>query len=265
MMTFLYFLVTIGFTVGMYLKFPNVYLILPFLIGGLIVAFLFIILLIILMLPIMKNTSYTNKFKLYVTKSVSYLVNKVFLGIDIEIIGKENLTKDNILTAYANHKSYIDPLIIMAVAHRPIAFTPKTGVYKIPVINKWMKYLGSMPIDRSSNRNTAQNMVNAIKNVKNGLMLTIFPEGGIKTRDDEKMVDMRAGAYKIAMKAGADLLPITIIGVTNVKKRAPFRRTKVKVVVHKQVRYDDIKDMQTNEVADMMFKIINDGYEKYSH
>ena len=47
MMTFLYFLVTIGFTVGMYLKFPNVYLILPFLIGGIIVAFLFIILLII--------------------------------------------------------------------------------------------------------------------------------------------------------------------------------------------------------------------------
>ena len=40
------------------------------------------------------------------------------------------------------------------------------------------------------------------------------------------------------------------------QKRAPFRRTKVKVVVHKQVRYDDIKDMQTNEVADMMFKLL---------
>jgi 1-acyl-sn-glycerol-3-phosphate acyltransferase len=71
-------------------------------------------------------------------------------------------------------------------------------------------------------------MVDAIKVVKSGMAMAIFPEGGIKDRDDEKMVAMRAGAYSVAMKAEADLLPVSISGTSLVKYRAPFRSTKIR-------------------------------------
>jgi 1-acyl-sn-glycerol-3-phosphate acyltransferase len=131
----------------------------------------------------------------------------------------------------------------------------------LPLIGLWLKYLGAFPIDRSSDRNTARAMVDAIKVVKSGMAMSIFPEGGIKDRDDVKMVAMRAGAYRVAMKAGADLLPVSIQGTTEIKRRAPWRTTKIDVIIHPVVTYQSVKDKTTNEVADLMFKIINGPLE----
>ncbi len=224
---------------------------------GIIGAFIFLF----LNLPIMKRTEVTNKYKNYLSKSISFFMNHFVLRLRITVEGFENVPKGGILTIYANHKSYADPFLISEATKYPVAFTPKMGVYNIPLLGPWLKYLGSFPIDRSSDRNTARAMVDAIKVVKKGMGMVIFPEGGIKDRNDEKMVAMRAGAYRVAMKAGADMLPLSLQNTTNIKYRAPFRSTHVKVVIHPVVHYEDIKHLSTTEIADQMFHIINNHFE----
>ncbi len=224
---------------------------------GIIVAFFSIVIFIVIQFPIFKYTKFSNKYKYYVCRSTSHWLILFFMRLKIKVSGKENIPNTGLLTVFANHKSYADPFIIFDIMKRPTTFTPKMSVYKLPLVGTLLKYLGAFPIDRSSDRNTARAMVDAIKVIKDGMAMAIFPEGGIKDRNDEKMVAMRAGAYRVAMKAGADLLPVSIQNTTSIKHRAPFRSTKIIVVIHPVIHYEDVKHLTTLEVADKMFNIIN--------
>ncbi|HBG33669.1 MAG TPA: hypothetical protein DDW82_08240 [Acholeplasmataceae bacterium] len=246
-----------AFVYGFAILFENMYLIPLWIVVGPIPALFFVLFFLLLNFPILKYTKFTNSYKRYLTSSTAAFANHIALRLKIDVEGYENVPKDGILTLFANHKSYADPFIMMEVIKRPLTFTPKMGVYKLPLIGLWLKYLGAFPIDRTSDRNTAKAMVEAIKVVKEGMAMLIFPEGGIKDRNDIKMVAMRAGAYRVAMKAGADVLPISIQGTTDVKHRAPWRVTNIKVIIHPLKKYEDIKHLSTAELADEMFTIIN--------
>jgi 1-acyl-sn-glycerol-3-phosphate acyltransferase len=239
------------------------YLIFLWIILGYFVGIFMVVLTLFLHLPIMKRIPSNHPYKYYVTKSTSIFLNRYILRLKIHVEGLDHIPKEGKLTVYANHKSYGDAFIILSFFTRPTTYTPKMPVYNMFFIGKWLKYMDAFPIDRSSDRNTARAMIDAIKTVKNGLAMVIFPEGGIKDRDEEKMVDMRAGAYRVAMKANADLLPIRIMGSTHIKHRAPFRTTKIKVVILPVVPYETVKDMKTAEIADMMFHKINTVNSEY--
>lgn len=249
---FIYFMTTLV---------ENLYFIPIWVVTGMLVSFILTVIFVLLNFPIMKFTKINNRYKYFLTRSTSQWLVRFFMRLKIRVIGEENIPKAGTLTIYANHKSYADAFIVFAFMKRPTTFTPKMSVYKAPLIGLWLKYLGAFPIDRSSDRNTARAMVDAIKVVKEGMAMTIFPEGGIKDRDDLKMVQMRAGAYRVAMKAGADLLPVSIKGSTEIKRRAPWRSTRIEVVVHPVVTYESVKTKTTTEIADMMLKIINGPLE----
>jgi len=247
----------IGFITLMTLVVDNYYLVPLWFLLGYPIAILLAILVVVIHLPVMMVISTTNPYKSYVTRSTARFANRFVLRLKIKITGIENVPKKGILTIYANHKSYADPFIILDIIRRPTTFTPKMSVYKTPFLGHWLKSIGAFPIDRKSDRNTARAMIEAIKEVKSGNAMMIFPEGGIKNRDEENMVAMRAGAYKVAIKAGADILPIRLIGTTEIKKRAPFRRTKIHVVISPVIPYASYKSETTAAVAERVFKVIN--------
>lgn len=259
MITALFLAVMLAFTVIMHvIVLPNWWILILWLALGYLVASLFAILFMVIQLPILRRLSLTNKYKHYAYRSTAYFLNRFILRLSIEVEGEENIPFGNRLTIYSNHKSYVDPVVMMEVITRPTSYTPKMGVYQLPVMKTLLKSMGAFPIDRSSDRNTARAMVDAIKVVKQGVAMVIYPEGGIKDRNDIRMVAMRAGAYRLAVKAEADLLPISMIGTTDVKKRWPFRKTKIKVVIHELVKFESIEHMKTQEMADYMFQIINE-------
>ncbi|MCF7932104.1 MAG: 1-acyl-sn-glycerol-3-phosphate acyltransferase [Acholeplasmataceae bacterium] len=249
--SFLAFSILMTFFAGPWTLFP-LWLVLAYPI-----AFLMAFLALASTLPIMKRIRHDHPFKYYMTKSAAVFLNHLIMRLKITFHGLENIPESGRLTVYANHKSYADPFIILEMMPRPITFTPKMGVYKLFFIGKWLKYLNAFPIDRTSDRNTARAMVDAIKTVKDGMAMAIFPEGGIKDRDEELMVAMRAGAYKVATKAQSDLLPVRIKGTTEIKRRAPFRSTKISVTILPVISFESIKGMSTSDIAEMMFEQIN--------
>lgn len=261
MITLIFFITGLLFVYLMYSWVSIIYLIPLWLILGYGVGVIFVILTLFIHLPYNKYTKVTNKYKYYLTRSTAFFLNHIILRLKLKVSGREHIPTDGIFTIYANHKSYADPFIMLEIVKRPTTFTPKMGVYKLPLVGAWLKYMGAFPIDRSSDRNTAKAMVEAIKVVKDGMGMLIFPEGGIKDRNDIKMVAMRAGAYRVAMKAGANLVPVSIIGTTDIKHRAPWRSTKIEVIIHPMIAYDDVKEMNTTDIADKMFHIINDVFK----
>ena len=73
-----------------------------------------------------------------------------------------------------------------------------------------MKGLGVVPLDRNNDREGARNILEAIKRVKAGNNYLIFPEGGVKSRETEHMVALRAGAYKLATKESVNIKSVTV-------------------------------------------------------
>src|SRR5690554_438583 len=226
-----------------YLLVPIWYLIPAWIILGFIIGLLVLFLLLILLMPVMKFTKPNSKFKYHLAKSFAIFLNIFILRIVITSKGRKNIPKTGKLTVYANHKSQTDPVIIMSIFNRGLAFTPKISLYKIPILSNYMNYIGCLPIDRDDNRRTARTMIQAIKNVEKGHAMLIFPEGGIKSRETELMVDIRGGAYKIGEKSKSDFLPITIKGALKFNHRKWWQIVRVHIVIHPLVKYEEVKDL----------------------
>lgn len=263
MFTLFFLILWAGFIALGYFVFINsLYFIPLWFVLGPVAAFILVILLLIIMMPIMKITKPDWFLKYLLVKGIFGFMMRYVLLAKITVVGKENIPKKGKLTIYANHKSQTDPLIIMSVLNRPAAFTPKISLYKIPIIANYMNYIGCLPIDREDNRRTAKTMIQAIKNVKNEHALLIFPEAGIKDRSDERILEIKAGAFQIGKKSESDFLPITLIGASKyAERKSIFKRLPIKIIIHPAVTYEETKDLTTHEIGEIIKNIINKPFE----
>jgi 1-acyl-sn-glycerol-3-phosphate acyltransferase len=261
MISAIFFTVYIAYVVLLSIFIQPLYLIPVWLITGIVAAGIFLLVFIYINFIWMSRVSPMNKFKNYMARSLAFFIDTFVLRIRIDVQGKENIPKTGRLTTYANHKSNADPIPILQLMNRPTTFTPKSEVMSYPFIGRYLRYVGAFVIDRQSDRNTAKNLVNAIKLAKQGMNTLIFPEGGIKSRLDEQMVQMRPGAYKVATKAKTDILIISMKNMTQLPYNWPWKKTKLKIKIHPVIKYDEIKDYSTAELAKLVFDKVNADFE----
>lgn len=172
------------------------------------------------------------------------------------ILGKENLPKDNNFVVYSNHIEYTDPLYIKQVYKDfPLAFVSKEELFKYPIIKHIVKSTGCVPLSRKlGDRQALEAILQAIKQVKNGQPMGLFPEG---TRSHTNSLgEFKAGSFKLAQKAKAN---ISIVVLYNMHKTIDiFKIMKVKVYlkVLPLIKYEDYKDLDTNSLSDLVYNKI---------
>ena len=108
----------------------------------------------------------------------------------------------------ANHSSGWDPvLLVCALASDfPLRIMAKEQLFKIPIIGGFIRRMGAFPVDRGNSDIGA--VKTAIKSLKDGFSLLIFPEG---TRVKEgQHIAPKGGAAMIAIRAGVKMLPVFI-------------------------------------------------------
>ena len=148
----------------------------------------------------MKNKFYTLMWKL--------LRPFVLLLHPLDVQGRENLPDEPVLIC-ANHSSGWDPvLLVCALASDfPLRIMAKEQLFKIPIIGGFIRRMGAFPVDRGNSDIGA--VKTAIKSLKDGFSLLIFPEG---TREKEgKLLPPKSGLFVIAAEAGVDVVPCRIL------------------------------------------------------
>lgn len=247
----------LGSTVSYYFLISDKWYFIPvWLILGLLTSLLVIILFLIILLPFMKYAKLNSKKKHWLMISLSRFTS-FYTRVKVKSYGIEDIPKTGKLTVYGNHKSQLDPFLIAIHFPRLLAYTPKISIYKLPIINKMMHYFNFLPIDRDDNRRTAQTMIKAIKNVEKGLAMVIFPEAGIKTRETHQILDIKGGAFKIGMKAKSDFLPVSIVGAHKIADLKWYQKAKIEVYYHPVIKYEDVKDLNSLELAELIKDKIN--------
>ncbi len=182
-----------------------------------------------------------------------------FLRIKVKVFGKENIPKDNKFAIVANHQSMADILVIMNEIDAPIAFVAKKELSKIPILSFFMKRVGCEFIDRNDIKQSLRAINNATSKVAAGNPMLIFPEG---TRAKDGVIkNFKAGSLRVATKAEAPILPVSIKDTYKVRKKFPFKRSKVKLTIHKPITFEQYSVMDKNELSTYIRDIVKRGIE----
>ncbi len=229
---------------------------------SILLSFLTFVLFVLFIFIFWKRTDPKGKIRHKILHQVCHLI-LILANVHVKVVGKDNIPNETFV-CYANHKSDIDPIALYYGLHSICSVVGKKSLFKIPIIKDCQKVFGAIALDRNNDREAAKSMIEAIKLIKSGLSFMIFPEGGIKSRDTEEMVNLRAGAYKLVTKSGALLLPVTILGSSNTKKRKTIlKRVNITLIIHKALNNDVYMNYNTTELGNMVIDLVNEDIKSY--
>ena len=139
--------------------------------------------------------------------------------------GLERLPREEGFLYAANHTSWWDPIALQTTAPRPVNWLAKKEMTRSR-FNRWFFFDkgGCIPVDRDS-RNP-QAFAAAVRALHDGRVIGIFPEG---TRHVGKLGPAKTGVARLAMEAGAPVVPTAILSdrFWPAGRKAPDLREKV--------------------------------------
>jgi len=139
----------------------------------------------------------------------SWLIMKTILS-PVKVTGLDRIDTSKTHVYAVNHASAMD--IPFLYVHLPfqfrIVFKKELLVY--PVVGWQLKRSGQVCIDQQKPTNSIAAIRSAVKSLKSGMPLVIFPEGG-RTPDGE-IKPFLPGAFFLAIKAQVDIVPVALIG-----------------------------------------------------
>jgi 1-acyl-sn-glycerol-3-phosphate acyltransferase len=110
----------------------------------------------------------------------------------------------------ANHSSLIDTPALFAYLPYQFKIMAKKELFYVPFMGWHLWTSGNFPIERGDARKTARSVRAIIDGIKAGKSLAVFPEGS--RTPDGKLQAFHPGTFKIAVRAGVPIVPVSIRG-----------------------------------------------------
>jgi 1-acyl-sn-glycerol-3-phosphate acyltransferase len=150
-------------------------------------------------------------------------------GAPVTVIGRENLLPLAIYTS--NHTSFMDTPVIFSSLPFQFRILAKQSLWKWPFIGWHLNRSGQIPVDEESGSGSIAGLNQAIRALKAGMPLFIFPEGG-RTETGELQPFMRGPAY-ISIRARVPVVPMALVGTYELLPihTRHFRPRAVKLVI----------------------------------
>jgi 1-acyl-sn-glycerol-3-phosphate acyltransferase len=136
-------------------------------------------------------------------------------GIHVTVEGLEHIHPGSSYVLVSNHASYMDTPVVMASIPVQFRFLAKRGLFKIPLLGTHLGQAGHIPVPREDPRASVKTMQLAAESiVRRQISMLIFPEGGRSL--DGGLKPFKEGAAYIAIRAGAPVVPLALIGTHDV-------------------------------------------------
>ena len=174
--------------------------------------------------------------------TISWPIVKV--GFRLRARGIEHLPQAGFVLA-ANHTSNFDPwpLAIPLFPRRRLRFMAKSELFN-PILKPILLGGGAFPVRRGEADREA--VRRAVELVQDGEIVVMFPEGTRRRKGLRKKHEARAhtGAARIALAAGAPLVPAAIKGTDRLSRLAPLR-----VAYGRPIPLDDLRGQELSPAA----------------
>lgn len=151
-----------------------------------------------------------------------YWAPLIFLGSGarLQVEGAEAIDWSRAHVLVANHASMIDIPALMRAVPAPLRFMLKREIAAIPFLGWYAHAMGMVFIDRANAREAKKKLGDAADKLRAGATLIAFPEG---TRSKDGTVGpFKGGAFQVALDAGAEIVPVAILGAGAVLRPSGF-------------------------------------------
>jgi len=171
------------------------------------------------------------------------VINWIFFRT--RFLGRENIPKQGGFIFASNHLSNIDPFILGISVRRRFGYVAKESLFKHKLLAWFLYNVGAIPIKRDTADFRA--IREALKRLKNGTSIILFPEGTRGAGSREKRP--QPGVGLIAVRSNVPVLPVYI---KNSDKALPngakwFRFQLVEVMIGKPIHFD--KNLSYPEIS----------------
>jgi 1-acyl-sn-glycerol-3-phosphate acyltransferase len=129
----------------------------------------------------------------------------------LKLKGEENLRKHPVAVYAPNHTSYMDIPVVFAALPFQFRILARKQLWQWPFIGWYLERSGQMRIDTENPHATLTSLGGAVKALRGGMPLVVFPEGG--RTSDGALRPFLSGAAYLAIRAQVPLVPIALKGV----------------------------------------------------
>ncbi len=159
-----------------------------------------------------------NKFYTKMKKFFAGLFKRL---LRIKVVNPENEPRDKNYIVCCNHTALLDVAAIAIGLKRQVRFMAKKEVFKVPILNWFVKSMGAFPVDRKSGDVGA--IKKTIEILKEGSCVGIFPQGTRCPYVNPRETEIKDGIGMVAKRAEVGILPVAI--KTKKGKLKFFRKT----------------------------------------
>ena len=191
-----------------------------------------------------------------------------YLGLKFDFQGQENVPLKGGAILAINHTSYFDFALAGTAAlpaKRYVRFMAKKEIFDNKIAGPLMRGMHHINVDRS---NGSASFVAALRSLKDGEIIGIFPEGTISTSFEIK--GLKSGAVRLAIGAGVPVIPTIVWGGQRVYTKGVkpnFKRNKFPISVSfgEPIFYSRETDVEVAEahLRDVLIEMLHKVQEKY--
>ncbi len=109
---------------------------------------------------------------------------------------------------FGNHYSIFDIFYPTFTTKEGIHFLSKQSVLEAPILNKWGYRIGAIGAMRDGS--DVRTLMNAMRVLKNGEKVSLFPEGTRNKTDGDEFLPFHGGAALMAIKTKSPIVPFVI-------------------------------------------------------
>ncbi|OMC29603.1 transferase [Mycobacterium sp. GA-1841] len=160
-------------------------------------------------------------------------------GIELNILGEQNLTAQRPAVFLFNHRNQADPMIAGRLVGVDFTGVGKKELERNPLMGPLGKVMDAAFIDREDPEKAVEGLHKVEELARKGLSILIAPEG---TRLDTTAVGpFKKGPFRIAMAAGIPIVPIVIRNAEVIAHRdsSTFNAGTVDIAVYPPIPVDD--------------------------
>ena len=181
-------------------------------------------------------------------------------GAPVTVIGRENLLPLAVYTS--NHTSFMDTPLVFSSLPFQFRILAKQSLWSWPFIGWHLNRSGQIPVDEESG--TVAGLNRAIRALKDGMPLFIFPEGG-RTKDGQVQPFMKGPAY-LSIRARVPLVPMALVGTYELLPihTHHFRPRPIKLVIGKPIDPSGYTIRQVDELTARLRDEILQLYASYA-
>jgi 1-acyl-sn-glycerol-3-phosphate acyltransferase len=150
------------------------------------------------------------------------------------IEGREYVPRDGPVILAGNHVSFADEIFTPLAARRQVFYFAKAEYFTTPGLRgrataALFRGLGQVPVERADTRSAAAVIDIGVEVLQSGRALGIFPEG-TRSRDG-RLYKFRTGVARLALRSGAPVVPVGLVGTREVQPPGSHRWHRAPVTV----------------------------------